>query len=136
MVNSWNPKANEIFLRAIEYEAGAQRDQHVHQACGNDAATRERVHQMLRLHEQSSSFLDRPASGVVSVHQKLRAPADPGVSCRDQDESKPTVFDSLRAGFPNVGRVMLRPPAEGSRPNRCVAFPRSASQQTVRSLSA
>src|SRR5689334_10731441 len=53
-----------IFLGALE-RAAAERDRYLARACGGDAELRRRVEELLRLHEQAGSFLERPPADVA-----------------------------------------------------------------------
>jgi hypothetical protein len=59
-VSKWDPKANDIFLRAIEITAPEDRGPFLDAACAADPALRERVEALVRSHEQAGEFLGRP----------------------------------------------------------------------------
>ncbi|MGV3484671.1 MAG: protein kinase domain-containing protein [Planctomycetaceae bacterium] len=50
----------EIFCEAIGFESAAERESFVAQACGSDAALRQRVDALLRAFDQQSRVLERP----------------------------------------------------------------------------
>ncbi|MFO0848265.1 MAG: WD40 repeat domain-containing serine/threonine-protein kinase [Gemmataceae bacterium] len=57
----WNPRANDIFVRAAEIESPADRRLFVDQQCDGDAALRNQVESLLAAGGQVGSFLQRPA---------------------------------------------------------------------------
>ncbi len=73
---SWNPKANEIFLAAVELPDPAARRALLDQRCGSDAGLRAEVEALLAAADQPATFLDRPA--VAPFAPTATAPADPG----------------------------------------------------------
>src|SRR5262245_7277219 len=59
---AWNPRANEIFLQALEAGSAEGCAAILDRACGGDAELRQRVEGLLRAHEQAGSFLGRAAA--------------------------------------------------------------------------
>ncbi len=57
----WNPKANELFLAALDIEAPDARQIHLDAACGIDADLRKQVEALLQAHAAANSFLEQPA---------------------------------------------------------------------------
>ena len=49
-----------VFLEALEQLSPAQRSAYLREACGGDAALRQRVEALLSSHEQAGSFLAKP----------------------------------------------------------------------------
>ena len=64
-----DPPLNEetIFLGALE-RAAAERDAYLAQACGSDPDLRRRVEDLLRLHAQAGSFLEKRAADLVATN--------------------------------------------------------------------
>jgi serine/threonine protein kinase/WD40 repeat protein len=60
-VADWNPRANDLFLRAAEIDAPTSRQAFLDQECGGDALLREQVERLLCVSGKVGSFLDRPA---------------------------------------------------------------------------
>ena len=60
---AWNPKANEIFVNAVELSSPNERRELLDRECGSDAALREQVEKLLQAHGSASSFLQQPAPG-------------------------------------------------------------------------
>src|SRR5262245_24986095 len=63
----WNPKANDVFLQALEIASAQERASFVSSACGEDAALREQVQQLLDAHHATGAILDSPAIPVTEV---------------------------------------------------------------------
>jgi len=59
---TWNPKANELFLEAVERQPRESRNAYLDEACGDDAALREQVESLLAASDRAGSFLESPAS--------------------------------------------------------------------------
>ncbi len=57
-MQNWNPKANEIFLDAIELDNDAARAELIRQACGEQPELEAEVRAMLASYEQSTEFLE------------------------------------------------------------------------------
>ena len=60
---TWNPKANGLFLEAVERLPGESRDAYLDEACGDDADLRQRVEALLAASDRAGSFLESPATG-------------------------------------------------------------------------
>src|SRR5262245_63552752 len=58
---AWTPRANEIFLRALDIAAPADRAAHLDATCSGDAELRRQVELLLAEHDRAGSFLERPA---------------------------------------------------------------------------
>ena len=46
-MNDWNPRANEIFLAALDCDSTERRQAYVAEACGTDEALRAQVESLL-----------------------------------------------------------------------------------------
>jgi serine/threonine protein kinase len=57
----WNARANDLFLRAAEIEAPAERQAFLNEHCGGDAALRREVEALLAASAQAGNFLNEPA---------------------------------------------------------------------------
>src|SRR5262245_1199520 len=68
----WNPKANDLFLRAAEIVAPAERGEFLDRECGDDSFLREQVNSLLVASQNVGSFLGQPA---VSLHTTPEAMA-------------------------------------------------------------
>lgn len=78
---AWDPKANEIFGRALQCAAPAAVEAPLDEACGTDAALRDEVTHLLASHEAAGSFLQKPAVRVdpAGYQNGTAATATPGV---------------------------------------------------------
>jgi hypothetical protein len=66
-MSEWNPKANDIFVRAVEIQAVADRRLFLEQQCGGDDALREQVESLLDAGGKMGSFLDKPAQAALAA---------------------------------------------------------------------
>jgi serine/threonine protein kinase/Flp pilus assembly protein TadD len=57
----------DVFIAALQKDDPAERAAFLDQACAGDAALRERVGRLLRLHEEAGTFLERPAAGEAAT---------------------------------------------------------------------
>jgi serine/threonine-protein kinase len=64
---AWNPRANELFLRAVEIEAADKRREFVAAECAGDAPLRQEVDALLAASEKMGSFLNEPAVRVLDA---------------------------------------------------------------------
>src|ERR1700682_5887623 len=64
-MTTWNPRANELFLQALEMRPLGERQEYLDGACAGDAALRAEVESLLRASDQAGSFL---ASPVAAAH--------------------------------------------------------------------
>src|ERR1044072_7862498 len=60
----WNPQANDIFLKALDFPSGEARASYLKDACGLDAELRAQVESLLAANERAGSFLQSPATGL------------------------------------------------------------------------
>ncbi len=58
---TWSPRANDIFLRALDIRDPAARVAFVDEMCREEPGLRDQVQSLLDAGEQAGSFLDRPA---------------------------------------------------------------------------
>jgi serine/threonine-protein kinase len=65
---NWNPRANDLFLRAVEIEASDKRRSFLDGECAGDAPLRQQVEALLATSEKLGSFLNHPP---VRVHQDV-----------------------------------------------------------------
>ena len=96
-MDDWNPRANEIFARALEIEPEA-RAVLLDELCGEDKSLRAFVEELLRSHDEAGSFLERPATGIDRT-----VDVDP----RALQAGLAATFDprrlSVRPGWPTIG---------------------------------
>lgn len=60
-MKNWNPRANEVFARAIEFTDADKRAAYIERECGDDEELRARVEEMIATIENAGSFLQSPA---------------------------------------------------------------------------
>lgn len=61
---SEKPNAASIFNSARQIQSTDQRAMYLSEACGDDAALRERVEKLLKAFAEESQFLEKPAAGL------------------------------------------------------------------------
>jgi tetratricopeptide (TPR) repeat protein len=59
---TWNPQANDLFLKALEMPSGDDRRAYLAGACAGDTALRAEVEALLEASARAGSFLESPAS--------------------------------------------------------------------------
>ncbi len=97
----WNPRANELFLQAIELTDPVARNQFLDRECGENADLRREVDTLLRAHEQAGEFLIAPApEGTTAI------PADFAPT--------PTFEDVTRSGGDLTGSFARTEEVEGA----------------------
>jgi tetratricopeptide (TPR) repeat protein len=57
---NWNPRANELFLNALDLPSGTERQAYLDTACGEDAPLRQAVEALLQAHAAAGALLERP----------------------------------------------------------------------------
>jgi len=62
-MTTWNPRANELFLKALELPSEAERQEFLDGACAGDAALRAEVDALLEASARAGDFLKSPSSG-------------------------------------------------------------------------
>jgi WD40 repeat protein/serine/threonine protein kinase len=72
-VADWNPKANDLFVRAAEIDAPADRRIFLDQQCDGDAGLRAQVESLLSAGGDVGSFLERPAAPGLAAHAATAA---------------------------------------------------------------
>ena len=72
----WNPRANEIFLKALDL-APVQRRAFLDQACPDDPGLRAQVEALLAASARAGSFLEEPAVEQLATQDEPPAPAQP-----------------------------------------------------------
>ena len=54
---TWNPRANDLFLKALELSSPGERRQYLDEACGPDAALRAEVESLLEASSRAGSLI-------------------------------------------------------------------------------
>src|SRR5437762_2652292 len=60
-MSTWNPRANDLFLKALEMRSAGERQEYLDAACAGDAALRAEVESLLEASVRAGSFLESPA---------------------------------------------------------------------------
>src|SRR5262245_41045112 len=61
-MTTWNPRANDLFLKALELRSGGDRQEYLDGACAGDAALRGEVESLLEASARAGSFLEPPGA--------------------------------------------------------------------------
>jgi hypothetical protein len=60
----WDPRANDLFVKALELHSQSERQAYLEQACGGDAARRAHVGSLLEASARAGRFLESRAPGL------------------------------------------------------------------------
>src|SRR5262249_23518127 len=63
---TWDPRANDLFLKALELRSPGARQEYLDGACAGDAALRGEVEALLEARARAGGFLESPAAGLPS----------------------------------------------------------------------
>jgi WD40 repeat protein/serine/threonine protein kinase len=63
-MTTWNPRANDLFLKALELRSAGERQKYLEVACAGDVALRVEVDSLLEASARAGSFLESPAVAV------------------------------------------------------------------------
>ena len=109
-MSKWNPRANEVFARALECASDEDRAAYISEVCGQDGELRATVSLLLQAHFHAGSFLSGGALG-----NGLGSPADTKciTSSSPSNELAHSVIGALRQSIPGIKQVTLREPLEG-----------------------
>ncbi len=66
-MTTWNPHANELFLKALELGSPVARQEYLDGACAEDAALRAEVEALLEAGAQAGSFLESPVCDLAAT---------------------------------------------------------------------
>jgi eukaryotic-like serine/threonine-protein kinase len=75
---TWNPRANDLFLKAVEMRSADERQEYLDAACAGDAAVRAEVVALLEASAHAGSFLESPAASLVSTVGEPSVTEGPG----------------------------------------------------------
>jgi eukaryotic-like serine/threonine-protein kinase len=72
-MSTWNPRANDLFLKAVELRSREERQALIAQECGADESLRAEVERLLEASDRAGSFLVKPAAevGLTTVAPSL-----------------------------------------------------------------
>jgi hypothetical protein len=63
-MTTWNPRANDLFLKAVELSSAGERQRYLDAVCGSDAALRADVESLLEANAQAGRFLESAAPAL------------------------------------------------------------------------
>jgi WD40 repeat protein/serine/threonine protein kinase len=88
---TWDPRANDIFLSALELRSAGERREYLGAACAGDAALQAEVEALLRADAEAGSFLEAPARAAqLAATASGSGPVDPRLA---------EVVEEYRAGL-------------------------------------
>jgi serine/threonine protein kinase len=70
-MDSWNPRANDVFLQALDLRSPRERSAYLDEACGANAELRDEVELLLSASERAGSFLEEPATPAPPIGELL-----------------------------------------------------------------
>src|SRR5260370_36943610 len=74
----WNPRANDLFLKALEMRSADERQKYLDAACAGDAALRAEVESLLEASARAGSFLESAAPAPVATVAEAPVVERPG----------------------------------------------------------
>jgi hypothetical protein len=75
----WNPRANELFLEAIEIQSAQRRQDFLEEKCGADAELRADVESLVAANRDVGSFLEEPVSRLLATVEISTVVERPGM---------------------------------------------------------
>src|SRR5438034_1059654 len=75
-MTTWDPRANELFLKALELPVPGERGEFLDRACAGDTALRAEVEALLEASTRAGSFLESPPPGVTMRASDQPPPAE------------------------------------------------------------
>src|SRR5262245_56291245 len=76
-MTTWNPRANDLFLNALELGSPGKRQEYLDGACAGDAALRAEVESLLEASARAGGFLEPPAVGRPAAGSGQEAEGSP-----------------------------------------------------------
>jgi len=107
----WNPKANALFLQAIELPAPERRLAFLDEACAGDPALRVEVEQLLKAHDEAGNFLRSPLLGKEPTLDGAPE-SDKDLPCKDlglAPDEFTRLGPSLHSPVPKGPRTVIGP---------------------------
>jgi tetratricopeptide (TPR) repeat protein/serine/threonine protein kinase len=77
---TWNPRANELFLKALDLRSRGEREAYLDKACADDAALRAEVDGLLEAGARAGSFLESPARDPAATVDDVTIAERPGTA--------------------------------------------------------
>src|SRR5262245_65661068 len=69
----------DIFIGALQLEDLSARQAYLEQACGTEAALRERLESLLKVYDRAGSFLESPVSNLAATRDEMPIIERPGM---------------------------------------------------------
>src|SRR5262245_33622870 len=70
-MTTWNPQANDLFLKALELRSADERQEYLDGACSRDAALRAEVESLLEASARAGNFLESVVPTPVATVEEL-----------------------------------------------------------------
>jgi serine/threonine protein kinase/Flp pilus assembly protein TadD len=77
-MTTWNPRANDLFLKALELPSRGERHAYLERACAADAPLRAEVEALLEASARAGSFLEAPAADLAVTIDEHPVSEGPG----------------------------------------------------------
>src|SRR5258707_332870 len=77
-MTTWNPRANDLFLKALELHSSRERQEYLDGVCAGDTAWRAEVESLLEASAQAGSFLASPAPALGGTVDLVPITEQPG----------------------------------------------------------
>jgi eukaryotic-like serine/threonine-protein kinase len=78
-MTTWDPQANELFLKALDLRSAGERQQYLAEACAGNTALRAEVESLLDASARASGFLESPAAPLVATVAESPVTERPGM---------------------------------------------------------
>src|SRR5437773_2374111 len=75
---TWDPRANDLFLKGLEMRSAGERQEYLDAACAGDPALRAEVESLLEASARAGSFLEAPAPRPVATVDQQSIREGPG----------------------------------------------------------
>ena len=73
-MTTWNPRANELFLKALELGSALERREYLDGACAGDAELRAEVEALLEASARAGRFLEPPLPATAATSRPAPSP--------------------------------------------------------------
>jgi tetratricopeptide (TPR) repeat protein/serine/threonine protein kinase len=72
-MSTWNPRANDLFLKALELHSADEQKRYLDEACAGDAALRADVEALLEASARAGIFLESPVATLAAIDKETVA---------------------------------------------------------------
>jgi serine/threonine protein kinase/WD40 repeat protein len=79
-MTTWDPQANEVFLKALELPSAGARQEYLAGACAGNTALRAEVEALLEASARAGSFLESPATALAETVDRPPVSERPGTA--------------------------------------------------------